>query len=109
MFTNSSPGEPDAAFVKLNSSVGDFEQIQTAVQAGYLVRTRADSDTQQARTGDSTTADAALASGAQFVSTDYPEPNPDFGAGYFVAIPGGTVARCNPINAPAGCESAALE
>ena len=44
--------------------------------------------------------DAAIASGAQFVSTDYPVPDPDFGTGYMVAIPDGMPARCNPISAP---------
>ena len=44
---------------------------------------------------------AALASGAQWVSTDYPVPNPAFGTGYQVMIPGGMPARCNPISAPA--------
>ena len=52
---------------------------------------------------------AALASGAQWVSTDYPVPDPDFGTGYFVQIPDGSPARCNPVNAPPGCRSAALE
>jgi hypothetical protein len=36
-------------------------------------------------------------------------PDPDFATGYFVAIPGGNVARCNPVNAPIGCRSSALE
>jgi hypothetical protein len=63
----------------------------------------------EARSGNTGPRDAALASGAQFVSTDYPEPNPDFGTGYFVQIPGGTPGRCNPVNAPPGCRSVALE
>jgi hypothetical protein len=41
--------------------------------------------------------------------TDYPIPDPDFGAGYVVAISGGMPARCNPINGPAGCSAEALE
>jgi hypothetical protein len=53
--------------------------------------------------------DTALESGAQYVSTDYPVPDPDFGTGYFVAIPGGVPGRCNPVNAPAGRLSSALE
>jgi hypothetical protein len=67
------------------------------------VRTRADADTVQARTGDTTMRDAAITSGAQFVSTDYPVPDPRFGTGYMVEIPGGMPARCNPISAPAEC------
>ncbi|MHC4507031.1 MAG: phosphatidylinositol-specific phospholipase C1-like protein [Planctomycetota bacterium] len=108
LFTNSFPGEDDAAFVKLNDPIGDAALIPELVRAGYLVRTRADADTEQARTGDTTRRDAAIESGAQFVSTDYPVPDPRF-SDYFVAIPGGMPGRCNPINAPPGCRSEALE
>ena len=41
------PGEPDAAFVKLNDPVGNESLIQDMVSAGYVVRTRADADTIQ--------------------------------------------------------------
>jgi hypothetical protein len=61
-------------------------------RAGYLVlHARADVPTVQARSGDTAQRDAALASGAQFVRTDYPEPSP-FGSGYVVELPGGGAA-----------------
>ncbi len=107
IFTSADPGNDDAAFIKLNDSKND--PIAARVAAGYVVRTRADADTEEARANDTSTRDAALASGAQWVSTDYPVPNPEFGTGYFVAIPDGHPARCNPINAPYGCRSTALE
>lgn len=109
LFTNAAPGDPDAAFVKENDPLADPARIPGLVEAGYIVRTRADADTEQARSGDTTQRDAGLASGAQYVSTDYPVPDPDFGTGYVVAIPGGAPGRCNPVNAPAGCRSVALE
>jgi hypothetical protein len=109
LFTNSSPGEDDAAFVKLNDPIGDAHRIPELVRAGYLVRTRADGDTVQARSGDTTQRNAAIVSGAQFVSTDYPVPDSIFGTGYFVEIPGGSPGRCNPVNAPPGCRSDILE
>lgn len=109
LFTNGIPGAGDAAFVKRNDPVGSFEEIRELVRSGYLVRTRADADTVEARSGDTARRDAALASGAQFVSTDYPEPDPAFGTGYFVAFPGGMPGRCNPVTAPPGCREAALE
>ncbi|MDH3687518.1 MAG: phosphatidylinositol-specific phospholipase C1-like protein, partial [Myxococcales bacterium] len=108
LFTNANPGDPDAAFVKRNGPIGSSAEIMDLVSRGYLVRTRADADTIQARGDDPTQRDAALASGAQFVSTDYPVPNLDF-SGYFVEIPGGMPAACNPINAPAGCRNGSLE
>jgi hypothetical protein len=109
LFTNATPGDADAAFVKRNDPIGGATDIPALVAQGYLVRTRADADTAEARTGDTTQRDAAIASGAHFVSTDYPVENPDFGTGYRVEIPNGSPARCNPINAPAGCRADALE
>jgi hypothetical protein len=113
MFTNSTPGQPDAAFVKENDPTGSVNQarIKAEVRRGYVVRTRADADTQQARTGDTSMRDAALASGAQWVSTDYPAPGMSarFGTTYVVQLPGGVPARCNPVNAPPACRSVRLE
>ncbi len=106
-FTDSQPGEEDAAFVKVNGPIGNEAYIQGLVADGYIVRTRADADTLEARLDDPVRRDAALASGATFVSSDYPEPDPRF-SGYFVEIPGDGIARCNPVNAPPGCRDAAL-
>ena len=60
-----------------------------------MIRTRADSLT-DAWANDTTNRDAALASGAQVISTDYPVPE-ILNNGYFAAIPGGTPSGCNPI------------
>ena len=109
LFTNAEPGSADAAFVKRNDPFA--ADIDDLVAAGYVVRTRSDSDTREARLNDTGPRDAALASGAQWVSTDYPRPDMgwDFESPYFVEIPGGYVARCNPINAPETCDSAVLD
>lgn len=112
MFTNSRPGQPDAAFVKENDPTGAAQaRIRDHVRRGYVVRTRADADTRQARTGDTTMRDAALASGAQWVSTDYPAPGMSarFGTTYVVELPGGVAVRCNPVSAPRWCPKARLE
>ena len=103
MFTDSPPGSPEAAFVKENDP-SDFIAIQELVSQGYMVRTRADADTDEARTGDTTRREAALESGAHFISTDYPVPDPRF-TEYEVSIPGGYIARCNPVNATTECVS----
>jgi hypothetical protein len=102
LFTNSTPGEPDAAFIERNE--GPAAEIVDLVRKGYLVRGRTDSDTKEARTNDTTVRDAMIASGAQLLSTDYPINEPARWAGNFVVtLPGKVVARCNPINATAGC------
>jgi hypothetical protein len=109
LFTNGNPGQPDAAFVKRNDPAD--ASIPGLVTDGYLVRTRSDGDTAEARSGDTTHREQALASGAQWVSTDYPVPGMAYGfeSDYFAEIPGGFVARCNPVNAPQTCDSAVLD
>ena len=109
LFTNSFPGEPDAAFVKVNSPVGNESYIQGLVADGYVVRTRSDEPTVQARSNDTTQLEAALASGAQWVSTDYPVPGSSPFSAYFAEIPGGEPARCNPVNTGPRCDDDGLE
>jgi calcium-dependent phosphoinositide phospholipase C len=109
IFTTSPPGTPEAAFVKLNDPIADFDTIRQDVAAGFVVRTRADADTVQARSNDTTMRDMALASGAQWVSTDYPVPDPSIGTGYQVTIPMGAPGRCNPISAARECTPTDIE
>jgi hypothetical protein len=97
MFATVAPSDPAAAWFKINDPIRDCDRIQQLVRAGFLVRTRADADTRQARGNDGTQRDKALASGAQFVSTDYPEPDRRFSE-YCVRLPGGVVARVNPVS-----------
>jgi hypothetical protein len=97
MFATVAPTGPAAAWFKINDPIRDFDQIQALVRQGFLVRTRADADTRQARANDVTQRDKALASGAQFVSTDYPEPDRRLSE-YCVRLPGGGVARSNPVS-----------
>jgi hypothetical protein len=104
IFTNAEPGQPDCAFTEEND--GRQEAISALVRKGYLVRTRTDEDTKQARTNDTSRRDVALASGAQLLSTDYPSSEPSQWTKYSVAFPGGAVARCNPVNAPPSCSNA---
>ncbi|MBK7926706.1 MAG: phosphatidylinositol-specific phospholipase C1-like protein [Bryobacterales bacterium] len=100
MFTNSKPGSPDAAFVKMNNPMAP--EIPELVRKGYLIRTMTDGGTQAVRTGDTTRRDRAIASGAHILSTDYPFHWKAAGSGYSVEL-GGAKARCNPVNAPAPC------
>ena len=108
MFTNSTPGEPDAAWMNRNSALLDPQGVRNLVAAGYIVRTRADFETFHARAGDYSLQEAAWASGGHTVSTDYVVPDPDYDTGYTAQVPGGFVARCNPITAPADCESSLI-
>jgi hypothetical protein len=101
LFTNAEPGAPDAAFTEEND--GSREEIEALVKQGYLVRTRSDENTDQARTNDTTRRDLALSSGAQMISTDYPASEPSTWTKYVVEFPDGLIARCNPVTKPTGC------
>jgi hypothetical protein len=103
MFVYASPSSNEAAFVILNSPVSDKAQIMQRVQQGFIVRTRSDSGTTEARTGDYTDMNAAFESGAQIVSTDYYRADPRAGTpgwtDFHVQLPEGGVARINPVSA----------
>ncbi len=109
IFTNAEPGSPDAAFVEINDPLKDPTLIPGLVRKGYLVRTRTDADLEQARAGDVKQRDAALASGAQILSTDFPFEERASWTGYAVSFPEGTIARCNPVAKPSDCNALRLE
>ena len=100
MFVSVHEMHPAAAFLKINDPIADFDRIQRLVQQGFLVRTRADAGTKESRQNDGTRRDKAFASGAQFISTDYPEPDWRFGE-YQVRFPRSIVARANPVSGSA--------
>ncbi len=97
LFVSVPQEHPAAAWFKVNDPIQSFDTIQDLVRQGFLVRTRADASTVQARLNDGTQRDKAFASGAQFISTDYPEPNLSFSP-YQVRFPAGIVARANPVS-----------
>lgn len=97
MFVNARPGRPEAAFIILNDPVKYQDSIRRLVKNGYLVRTRADEGTKEARREDYRRLQAALASGAHYISTDYYVPDQRFTGSYRVQLPDGVVARCNPV------------
>jgi hypothetical protein len=108
LFVSVPPENPAAAWMKRNDPIQDFDQIQKLVRDGFLVRTRADEPTGQARNNDTRMRDHALASGAQFVSTDYAEPNPKLSP-YCVQLPRGGAARINPVSGPPALKDVDLD
>jgi Phosphoinositide phospholipase C, Ca2+-dependent len=101
VFISVEPGHPAAAWIKMNSPEDD--RIPERVKQGYLVRTRADASTMESRNNNTTTRERAFASGAQFISTDYPKPDLRF-SDYQVVFPDNRYARCNPIAHPQHCQ-----
>jgi hypothetical protein len=88
--------DPAAAYFTLNEPDELGARIKADVRKGFIVRTRADADTWEARKNDRTRQALAFASGAQYVSTDYMTPDPRFGP-YEAHLPGGGTARLNPV------------
>ncbi len=103
MFIDSSPDDPFAAVRVLNDPIARRDEIEASVRAGFLVRTRADGDVER-QEGQ---IEAALASGAHIISTDFPVAV-EGGLDPFT-IPDGTPSRCNPISAPGECTSEDVE
>ena len=97
MFVNAPVGTPEAAFLIINDPVKDLAKIQELVKKGYIVRTRADADTWEARRNDLTRFEKSLESGAQIISTDYYLPDSTLGTGYQVRFQNDKVALCNPM------------
>jgi len=93
-FLRAQPGEDHAAFLLLDNALVRRDEIAARVKQGYMVRTRSDIETFEAKTNDMTRANAAFASGAQIVSTDYEQPGNAYGTRYVVRLPGGGVVRC---------------
>lgn len=100
MFTNSTPGEPDAAFIERND--GPASEITRLVRERYLVRTRTDADLKEPRANDIRRRGSMMGSGAQLLSTDFPRNEPA-DTGYVVQFPSGRNARCTPVISITAC------
>lgn len=107
MFVYAPPTSPIGAVASVPDARLEGARLAGLLRAGYIVRTRADDSGVEARANDPSRASAALASGAQLVSTDFPVPAP---SGYAVVAPGNP-ARCNPVTAPpaTACAPADIE
>jgi hypothetical protein len=98
MFVRSDETRDDAATLVLDDP--NDPDIPRLVNAGFLIRTRADADLHTDRPGKPSRLEAALASGAQIVSTDFPSGEPQAGTGYIVEFAKSAPARVNPVNGP---------
>ena len=96
VFINAEPGKPEAATLFRNNS--EDPEIADLVKKGYIIRTRADSDTKEARKNDYSHFEAAKKSGAQIITTDYYLPSTFFNSPYQVKYDDGTYVRVDPVN-----------
>lgn len=98
-FLDARLGAPECAMMVINDPINNAAAIASALERGCIVRTRADTDIEDVAAGRVTRRDAALESGAQFVSTDFPEPRVEVDPDYCVRLPGGVAVRANPVTA----------
>ena len=102
MFPQSVPGAPYSAFIIQNNPFS--ERIQPWLEQGYMIRTRADSDTAGTDRDLAPKRDQAFRSGAHVIHTDYPPGEAHAATGYIVQFENAAPARCNPITHPGPCE-----
>jgi hypothetical protein len=92
--------QPEAAIFSIGDPTANAARIRRLVGEGFMVRTRADENTVEARHHDGRRMKAALASGAQIVSTDYYPGVPDpEGLGYTADFEG-PMLRCDEVTTP---------
>jgi len=99
-FADVEPGAPESAIFVINDPVRDEGRIRELVSRGFLVRTRADADTREARMNDRSRFEAAKRSGAQIITTDYYIPDRSINDTYIVRFDDGGLIRLNPVTAP---------
>ena len=108
MFVMAEESSPAAAIIRIDDPIKDRARIAESVKAGFVVRTRADAKTEEARKNDTTRRDAALASGAQYVATDFLRPDTRFSS-YQVKMPDGAIALCNTLRTADRCGGNPIE
>lgn len=97
-FVFGEPEDTDTATV-LRDNPLKSPDIAMLVQKGYLIRTFPE--------GNSAEGLAAIASGAQVVSTDFPIDRA-WAPGYALHLPGGQPSRCNPVLSLPNCTTQAV-
>lgn len=102
MFSSTSKDNPHAAFFIMNDPIGQEKEIAELVKQGFMVRTRSDADTKEARTGDKSRFEAAKRSGAQVITTDYYLKSLSLNRDFEIMFEGGEYSRCNPLTSGSG-------
>jgi hypothetical protein len=102
MFVATEEASPLAAFLSIPDPIKDGARIRQAVQQGFMVLTRADAETREARENSGARRGAAMASGAQIVQTDFAVADPAIGP-YRVSLADNPAAMCGMELAPEHC------
>jgi Phosphoinositide phospholipase C, Ca2+-dependent len=100
MFVATDENSALASFICVDDPVKNQARIANDVGQGFIVKTRADEGTREAREGNTARREAAFASGAQFVVTDFLLPDKKIGA-YQVKMT--DPVQCDPRLSGAAC------
>lgn len=104
MFVNVEAEHPHSAFLIMNNPITQEGEIKQRIAQGFMVRTRADANTKEARTGDYSRFEAAIRSGANVISTDYYLMSLSPKADFEIIFEDRVYSRCNPaLVAAAAC------
>jgi hypothetical protein len=93
MFVTGDEASPLSAFLAIQDPQKDGNRIREAVSNGFMVITRADAETREARDNSTARREAAFASGAQIVQTDFAVADPKIG-NYRVSLKNNPAALC---------------
>ena len=96
LFVTGDEKSPNAGFIAIDDPLKQGARIKADVRTGFMVITRADTDTLEARANDTRRRDAAFASGAQIVESDFLLPDAKIGP-YRVMLKDGV--RCDTVSA----------
>lgn len=102
MFVAADAASPLAAFIAIPDPVKDGARIREAVRTGFIVLTRADEETREARENSAARREAAFASGAQIIQTDFAAADPGISP-YRVSLKDNAGAMCGKELSPEHC------
>jgi hypothetical protein len=97
LFVNAMEGNPNAAIRIINDPIKNKDYIKELVKKGYLIRTRADENTIEARKNDYTRFKCAIESGAQIITTDYYLPSKFFESNYKIIFDNGHYVKISSL------------
>ena len=92
-FTSQQIGSKEAGWFRIPDPADP--QLRRVIRKGFLATVQADTHMLEGRTGSTARRDAAFASGAQFILTDFPARDKRF-TQYNVAFNGSRFVRCSP-------------
>lgn len=100
------PEAAHAAMFKVNNATSNPDRTLRLLTDGFIITSNIDG-AELSLEDNRARSQGSLTAGAHFLSSDFPAPVE--GREYWIEVPDGTPARCNPVTAPPECTSMLLE